>query len=294
MQHYSQLGPATAQWAALSLTGLTPRRPLELADKQADWKSTVTQLQHFARSSDYRAPQQLHAHAALECSWHWQRMAAAGCQLLIYGIDLGLPGAVLRPVLVEVVALWKDLSQVLNHARSSMQAVEPGFGVPAPLAPRTGQYREALILLSLAVLLDAQEEIPAIVEQLLAFDTDRLLDYLSAAMLDLEEASDDCFHPHPYAQLTPFFDQLGDAPSPAPLVAYLQSQYHDHFLLPAKKQTAGGRIHCGAWALEVAALSVLYGWDDAPLRAFRHYPGDLVDFARAAEDMDPGTAGDAG
>nr|WP_275585133.1 PoNe immunity protein domain-containing protein [Stenotrophomonas maltophilia] len=36
----------------------------------------------------------------------------------------------------------------------------------------------------------------------------------------------------------------------------------------------------GYWALEVAALVVLYGGEDAALRTCPHYPSDLVDFAR--------------
>ncbi|HFK2946016.1 TPA: PoNe immunity protein domain-containing protein [Stenotrophomonas maltophilia] len=36
----------------------------------------------------------------------------------------------------------------------------------------------------------------------------------------------------------------------------------------------------GLLGIEVAALVVLYGGDDATLRTCPHYPSDLVDFAR--------------
>ena len=48
----------------------------------------------------------------------------------------------------------------------------------------------------------------------------------------------------------------------------------------------------GAWALEVGALSVLYGWDDTALRSCARYPADLVDYARSrlAQTADSGDA----
>lgn len=115
----------------------------------------------------------------------WRATGAAGqgaCHLLIYGIDLGLPGDVLRTIYLETVALWKDVATVASHARASMsEATGEDYGVPAPINARSAEYKHAVILMALAVLLDEPEEIPAIVEQVLAFDTDRLLDYLSTA-----------------------------------------------------------------------------------------------------------------
>lgn len=279
---HSTLTDTVARAAALPLTGLQPRRTLQLADKKADWKAALATLRRFAASPGYQAPFDLHAHAALENYWQWQAAGHTACELLVYGIDLGLPAATLRPIFQDVAALWCDMAAVADHARRSM-AAETGapFGVPAPIATRTAEYRDAVMLMGLAVLLDAPEDIPALVEHTLAFDTDRLLDYLSAAAIELEEASDDLFHRRPYGALAPFFDQLGDA-LPAPLVDYLQLQYSDFHRQSPKAQKKGGPwLGTWYWALEVGALSVLYGWDDAALRACPHYPVDLVDFARA-------------
>lgn len=279
---YSQLAAACTNWQLIPLTACTPRRPLHLADKKADWKAALATLKRFAGSPGYQTPLQLQAHAALENYWGWQAAGQEACHLLIYGIDLGLPCDVLRPIYLETVALWKDTATVASHARTSMsQATGEDYGVPAPINTRSAEYQYAVILMSLAVLLDAPEEIPAIVEQVLAFDTDRLLDYLSAAAIELEEVNETLFHSRPYGALLPFFELLGE-PSPEPLVAYVQTQYAD-FLRLSPQQQKKGKPWLGTffWALEVGALSVLYGWDDAQLRALPHYPADLVDYAHA-------------
>lgn len=279
--HHSPLAPAVAQLAALSLASLQPRRTLHRADKQSDWNAALATMRRFAASPGYQAPLQLQGHAALENYWHWQAAGHEACHLLVYGIDLGLPGAALRPWYLATVALWKDAAAVAQHARDSMQAATGApYGVPAPITTRSSEYRYAVTLMALAVLLDAPEELPALVEQVLAFDTDRLLDYLSAAAITLEEVNETLFHRRPYGALLPFFEQLGE-PSPTPLVDYVQTQYAD-FLRQSPSQQKKGAPWLGtcAWALEVGALSVLYGWDDAALRALPHYPADLVDFAR--------------
>lgn len=279
---HGDLANACAQWKSIALTGLTARRKLNLTDKKADWNAALATLQRFAANPGYQAPLDFQAHAALENYWGWQAAGQEACCLLIYGLDLGLPGTVLRPIYLETVALWQDAAAVAGHARASMsQTTGDDYGVLAPINTRSAQYRYAVILMALAVLLDAPEEIPAIVEQVLAFDTDRLLDYLSAAAIELEEVNETLFQPRPYGALLPFFELLGE-PSPQPLVGYVQTQYVD-FLRLSPQQQKKGKPWLGPffWALEVGALSVLYGWDDTQLRALPHYPADLVDFAQA-------------
>ena len=279
--HCSQLHEACAQWAQIALTDLKPRRKLDLSDKKADFQEALSALKRFAKSSGYKAPQKLKAHAALENAWLWQAAAQQACQLLIYGIDLGLTPAVLRPIFMETAALWRDTAQVFQHAQQAMskESGEP-YGVPAAIVTSSSEYKYAVQLLSLAVLLDAQEEISHLLEHVLAFDTDRLLDYLCAGVLELEEASETLYHRRPYGQLLPFFEQLGEA-QPDLLRPYLQSEYEDFMLLSPKQQKkAGPWMGTGYWALEVAALSVLYDWDDTLLRESPNYPVDLVDCVR--------------
>lgn len=279
--HHGQLGAACATWSQIPLTGLKPRRSLNLADKKADWKQTLSALKRFAASAAYQAPQTFEAHAALENYWHWQAMAEQARWLLIYGMDLGLEGNVLRPIYQEVVALWRDAAAVAEHARASLlQATGETHGVGAPVNTRSDDYRIAVTLLALATLLDAQDEVPAIVEQVLALDTDQLLDYLSAGGLELEQVSEQLFHQRPYGGMRPFFEQLEALPDP--LLPYLQTQYAEfHKRSPKQQKKSGPWLGTGYWALEVGALAVLYGWDDSALRANPHYPADLVDAARA-------------
>ncbi|WP_238554154.1 PoNe immunity protein domain-containing protein [Comamonas thiooxydans] len=61
----------------------------------------------------------------------------------------------------------------------------------------------------------------------------------------------------------------------------MQTQYQEFLKLSPKQQKKGSPwLGTGYWALEVAALAVLYGWDDSALRSSPHYPADLVDYAR--------------
>ena len=65
--------------------------------------------------------------------------------------------------------------------------------------------------------------------------------------------------------------------------AYASSpvQYEEFLRLSPKQQKkAGPWMGTGYWALEVAALSVLYDWDDTLLRESPNYPVDLVDCVR--------------
>ena len=80
----------------------------------------MSTLKRFAGSDRYKAPQEFKAHAALENYWKWQEVGEQARWLLIYGIDLGLGGNVLRPIYQEVAALWIDAASVAEHARASM------------------------------------------------------------------------------------------------------------------------------------------------------------------------------
>ena len=279
--HHGDLAAACAAAAQIPLASLEPRRQLNLVGKRSQWKELLGELRRFASSYRYREATSLSAHAALENYWHWQQSGQTACQLLVCGIDLGLSGEQLRPLYLQTVALWRDTAVVADHARASMrEATGEDFGVGAPLDTRTQDYRFAIVLLTLASLLNATEEIPAIVQEVLAFETDQLLDYLSAGGLELQQVSEELWHKRPFSALRPFFEQL--EASPEPLQAYLQSQYRDLSGLSPKQQKKGG-LWSGPhfWALEVGALAVLYGWDDSALRSSPHYPADLVDYARA-------------
>ena len=279
--HHGDLAAACAAAAQIPLASLQPRRKLNLAGKRAEWKALLGELRRFASSYRYREATSLAAHAALENYWHWQQSGQTACQLLVCGIDLGLSGEQLRPLYLQTVALWRDAAAVADHARASMrEATGADFGVGAPLATRTQDYRFAIVLLTLASLLNATDEVPAIVQEVLAFETDQLLDYLSAGGLELQQVSEELWHKRPFGALRPFFEQLEARPEP--LQAYLQNQYLDFTgLSPKQQKKSGPWSGPHFWALEVGALAVLYAWDDSSLRASAHYPADLVDFARS-------------
>ncbi|MFU6990408.1 PoNe immunity protein domain-containing protein [Pseudomonas paraeruginosa] len=281
----NQLADALPQWRDLARTAAVPRRNLDLADWNADWRGLFGALERFSRSHAYRQPGAVQGYAALESAWSWGSAAENASTLLLKGIDRGLPGAALRPVYRETAALWLDYARLLGAARDSLrQQGEENFEATPALAPRSGQYPFALQLLAMGVLLDAQDLLPALVEEVLLFDTDRLLDYLSAAALGLVEASGETFHPRPFGEFRAFFEAPDDSAAQA-LVPYLQRQYREFFQLSPKAQKKTRRLagpeSWGWWAMEVSALSVLYGWDDKALRDSPHYLADLVDYARA-------------
>lgn len=272
-----QLAAACAAWTRIPLTATPPRRPLNLADTKAGWTQALSALTRFAGSAGYQTPQAFAAQAARENYGQWQQAGKQAHGLLVHGIDLGLSGDVLRPVYQEIVVLWRDAAGVA--------------GVAAPISSRSADYPIGVTLLSLATLLDVQEAVPALVEQVLAFDTDQLLDYLSAGALELQEVSETLYHPHTYGALRPFFEQVTEA-LPEPLLPYLQTQYLEFFQRSPQQQKKGRPwLGTGYWALEVAALAVLYGWEDRALRSSPHYPADLVDYARGR--LAQGGSGDA-
>lgn len=287
-----QLAAACAAWTRIPLTATPPRRPLNLADTKAGWTQALSALTRFAGSAGYQTPQAFAAQAARENYGQWQQAGKQAHGLLVHGIDLGLSGDVLRPVYQEIVVLWRDAAGVAEHARASLrQATGEDHGVAAPISSRSADYPIGVTLLSLATLLDVQEAVPALVEQVLASDTDQLLDYLSAGALELEEVSETLYHPRPYGALRPFFEQVTEA-LPEPLLPYLHTQYLEFFQRSPQQQQQGRPwLGTGHWALEVAALAVLYGWEDRALRSSPHYPADLVDYARGR--LAQGGSGDA-
>ncbi len=198
----NRLAEALPLWRNLARTDRAPRRNIDLADWKADWRELIAALDRFSRSHGYRQPFAAQGHAALENAWAWGQAAENASTLLLKAIDRGLAGAELRSIYLETAALWLDYSRLLGAARDSLhEQGEVDFETAPALAPRTGQYPFALQLLAMGVLLDAQELIPALVEEVLQFDTDRLLDYLGAAALGLTSASEETFHPRPFGQL---------------------------------------------------------------------------------------------
>lgn len=271
------------RWRALAKAPGLPRRTLHLPDWQADWNAGMALLARHAPNGGESAEEALLGHAALEHACSWETVAQTGSNLLLKGVDRGFAPAVLQQMHADVADLWLEHARLLATARESLQQQGHDIALAASLQSRTAQHYEyALQLLSLGVLLDAQERLPALVEKVLCFETDRVLDYLSAPALGLVEASDEVFHPRPFAELfAPLRD--GEAFNPSLLAGYLQVQYRDFFLLPPKAQKRTRRLTgpnaWGYWAFEVAALVVLYGGGDATLRTCPHYPSDLVDFA---------------
>ena len=203
----NRLADALPLWRNLARTDRAPRRNIDLADWKADWRELIAALDRFSQSHGYRQPFAAQGHAALENAWAWGQAAENASTLLLKAIDRGLAGAELRSIYLETAALWLDYSRLLGAARDSLREQgEVDFETAPALAPRTGQYPFALQLLAMGVLLDAQELIPALVEDVLQFDTDRLLDYLGAAALGLTSASEETFHPRPFGQLRAFFE----------------------------------------------------------------------------------------
>lgn len=259
----NRLAEALPLWRNLARTDRAPRRNIDLADWKADWRELIAALDRFSRSHGYRQPFAAQGHAALENAWAWGQAAENASTLLLKAIDRGLAGAELRSIYLETAALWLDYSRLLGAARDSLREQgEVDFETAPALAPRTGQYPFALQLLAMGVLLDAQELIPALVEEVLQFDTDRLLDYLGAAALGLTSASEETFHPRPFGQLRAFFEEADGSDAQA-LAPYLQSQYREFFQLSPKAQKktrrlpaptpgAGGPWRCRRWACSTA------------------------------------------
>lgn len=159
---------------------------LRLPDWQADWNAGMALLARHARNGGEPAEEPLQGYAALEHAYGWEAVAQTGSNLLLKGIDRGFAPTALQQMHADVTDLWLEDAHLLAIARDSLQQQGHDIALAAPLQPRTTQHYEyALQLLSLGVLLDVQDRLPALVEQVLCFETDRVLDYLSAPALGL-------------------------------------------------------------------------------------------------------------
>lgn len=270
MPHHANLSALIRDCHSFDWSRIEPRRNLHLAAWQEDWDDNLAMLEAFVEDGS----DQLESIA--DGAAGWENAVQVASTLLRQAIDRGLPAQALRPLYLEVVALWRDYAGLLQEASQ-----------PAPIDTSTDGYQFALQLLTLAVLLDAQEVIPAICEELLLGPTDRLLDYLSAAAMDMQEAREDCLHPDPFSGLNEFFEQYGEVHA-LPLQAYLEQHYTRFFALSPKEQKTQTRLTgpqaWGWWGFEVGALVVLYELDDSLLREHPHYPADLVDYALGVPD----------
>ena len=283
MHAYADIPQLIAQCRSIRTDTLEPRRKLHVGGWQEDWEDNIAMLDSFVQEGAYDLrTSEMDDLELQDACVQWDNAAETASTVLRLALDRGVPAHVLRPLYLSVVSVWREYAAVLQLARDAGSA-------PSPQAIRTDtpEYQFALQLLAMAVLLDEQGEIPAIVEHLLHFRTDRLLDYLSAAATGLQEASDDCLHSNPFEGLNDFLDQYGEV-LPDPLLPYLEQHYSRFFALAPHEQKSHPRLSgeqaWGWWALEVAALVVLYDLDDSALRDNAHYPADLVDFALGIRD----------
>ncbi|SPY63113.1 hypothetical protein [Pseudomonas aeruginosa] len=162
----NRLADALPLWRNLARTDRAPRRNIDLADWKADWRELIAALDRF--SPEPRLSPAVHRARARSPgnAWAWGQAAENASTLLLKAIDRGLAGAELRSIYLETAALWLDYSRLLGAARDSLREQgEVDFETAPALAPRTGQYPFALQLLAMGVLLDAQELIPALVEE---------------------------------------------------------------------------------------------------------------------------------
>lgn len=283
MPAYADIPQLIAQCKDLPLPTLEPRRALQMSSWQEEWHDQLAMLDSLMHEAAYgETVSEMASDTLQDACLQWENAAQTASTLLRLAVDRGVPAPALRSLYVQAIPVWREYAWVLQHARDAGCAP-----TPQAIRPETAEYPFALQLLCLGVLLDEEGEIPAIVEHLLHARTDRLLDYLSAAAIDLQEASDDYFHTQPFEGLNDFLDQYGEV-LPDPLLPYLEQHYSRFFALsPAAQKTQArltGPQAWGWWALEVGALVALYGLDDIALREHPHYPADLVDYALGVRD----------
>lgn len=259
---------------------LQPRLRMDVERWNEAWTDTLSDLYEFSSHGYYGLDvQDLDHTSQLRARGDWHAAALQALRLPNLAYSRGLPPTNLE-VLFEHVLHWCN-----EYAAFVRQLHETGVDSAAPLNADASDYPAAVQLLALPVLLERQELIPTTVERLLHDRCDRLLDYLSAAACDKSEASELVFCPHPYAQLTSFFEQL--EVGAAPLQHYLQTAYATpSTLINAALMTIGWTDpvteprNTHYWAWEVAALVVLYDLDDSAFANYPRYPADMVVFAR--------------
>lgn len=152
----------------LAHTDRAPRGNIGPADWKTDWYELIITLGGFFRSHDYHQSFAAQGHAALENVWAWNQAVEDVSTPLFKVIDRGLTGTELCSIYLEAATLWLDYSRLLGATRDDLhEQGEIDFKTASVLAPRIDRYPFALQLLTMDVLLGAQELIPALAGEIL-------------------------------------------------------------------------------------------------------------------------------
>ena len=274
--HYTALPSLLQHCQALPWHMLRPRLQQDEERLGDAWADHLSNLHEFASHGYYGLDiQDLDTNSQLRAHGDWRRAAVQAISLLNLAYSRGLP-----PIAME--GLFEHVLHWCNEYATFIRSTQSGPANGAhPINPKSSAYPATILLVALPVLLDRQELIPGILERLLGDRCDRLLDYLSAAACDKQEASELVFCPKPYGDMARFFDQPEIGAEP--LKHYLHRHYGpgSYPTLAALGRLVGmGDGDAQGWAWEVAALVVLYGLDDRELQQLPGYPSDLVTLAR--------------
>jgi hypothetical protein len=145
-----------------------------------------------------------------------------------------------------------------------------------------GNFRDALVVLSLGLCLRARKEDVADIVSICERG-DPLLETIAGAALELRMPMEGPAFYHTYDRLYDALD--ADGPSRERLIGeYLDVWYRvkmDGLLMKDKHLIDGRPDYVGYWCLEAAGVVAALGIDDITFADHPHYPRDLVAFYRA-------------
>jgi len=197
----------------------------------------------------------------------------------------GVPIHTLRAGFEDVVT---SLEQHAKYIREHAQ--RPAF--PPLRFSVISDYEWAMQLIGLCYLLhrrDLLQRIADLFDGAFAAKDTLYEDLLAYELYDRFEV-DKWYHDKPYRDLINSLYRETPEESIVDLQKYLQDWYrsmeqapwHDGHLRTSR---IGGGGYAGYWAIEAAAVAYLLELDDSSFRENVVYPGDLVDYARALDDI---------
>ncbi|NIE96820.1 DUF1911 domain-containing protein [Acinetobacter sp. Tr-809] len=187
--------------------------------------------------------------------------------LIRLAYDLGLPSTQIREIYLSVYQFWLAYSDL----RSLIQSHGQQLGVAA--IELTTDYSHALLLLCCAMCYGDEADIIKILDGLLAYPSDRLIDLISYPYLDVETISENYAVDYPFKQLDSLLNTTVDVST---MNLYLQQIEHDQ---QQGKYWTKKFFHkialLGKWRFEALMICKLYAIELGEIKNLASFPNEF-------------------
>ncbi|ENW05671.1 PoNe immunity protein domain-containing protein [Acinetobacter beijerinckii] len=187
--------------------------------------------------------------------------------LIRLAYDLGVDSTKIREIYLSVYQFWLAYADLL----SLIQSYEQRLGVAA--IELTTDYSHALFLLCCAICYGDEADIIKIIDGLLVYPSDRLIDLISYPYFEVETISETYAVDYPFRQLDGLFNTTVDASA---MSLYLQQLEHDQQQGKYWEKKFFHKIALlGKWRFEALIICKLYGIELGEMKKFESFPDEF-------------------